>query len=154
VEIVSQILEKTGLNADWLELEVTESVAMQDIEHTIPNVRRLTDLGINFSIDDFGTGYSSLSHLKELPLHKLKIDKSFIRDITMDHDDQTIVNAIISMAHSMKLRVVAEGVETVEQLSLLRSQGCDEVQGFIGSRPLRTEELEQFIKSNGHLQSI
>jgi diguanylate cyclase (GGDEF)-like protein/PAS domain S-box-containing protein len=152
VEMISQVLQETGLDPEWLELEVTENVAMEDIEHTLPNVRKLTDLGISFSIDDFGTGYSSLSHLKKLPLHKLKIDKSFISDITVDHDDQIIVNAVISVAHSMELRVVAEGVETEEQLSLLRLSGCDEIQGYLGSYPLPSGEYEDFMKRAGHLQ--
>jgi diguanylate cyclase (GGDEF)-like protein/PAS domain S-box-containing protein len=152
VELISRVLQETELDPEWLELEVTENIAMQDIEHTIPNVRKITDLGINFSIDDFGTGYSSLSHLKRLPLHKLKIDKSFIHDITVDHDDQIIVNAVISLAHSMELRVVAEGVETEEQLSLLRSSGCDEIQGFLGSPPLPWGEYEDLLKKNPLLQ--
>lgn len=151
VERVSEILRKSGLAPQWLELEVTETIAMEDVEHTIPSVRKLTEMGINFSIDDSGTGYSSLSHLKRLPIQKLKIDKSFIRDIAVDPDDRAIVNAIISMAHSMSLRVVAEGVETQEQLWLLHASWCDEIQGYLGSHPLSAEEYEHFISKNGDL---
>ncbi|MBZ0157399.1 MAG: EAL domain-containing protein [Alphaproteobacteria bacterium] len=147
-ETVSRALQETGLDPKWLAIEVTETIAMGDIEQTISNLKKLSALGIHFSIDDFGTGYSSLSYLKRLPIRKLKIDKSFIRDMTLDTDDQAIVNAIISMAHSMDLKVVAEGVETGEQLSLLRSMGCDEVQGYVGSHPVPAEEYEHLLKTN------
>ncbi|MFO0751989.1 MAG: EAL domain-containing protein [Thermodesulfovibrionales bacterium] len=150
-EMVSRVLRETGLQPEWLVLEVTETIAMGDIEQTLSNLKKLSALGIHFSIDDFGTGYSSLSYLKRLPLRKLKIDKSFIKDITEDADDQAIVKAIISLAHSMDLRVVAEGVETGEQLAFLRSGGCDEVQGYLGSFPLTREEYEHLLRSDGHL---
>ncbi|MDP1705585.1 MAG: EAL domain-containing protein [Sulfurimicrobium sp.] len=140
-DMVSQALNDSGLAPEWLELEVTESILIQDLQATITTLRQLDTLGILISIDDFGTGYSSLSYLKHLPISKIKIDRSFVRDICSDPDDAAITNAVISLGHSLKLRVVAEGVETLAQLEYLRAQGCDEVQGFYFSRPLPAEEF-------------
>ncbi|MFO0752108.1 MAG: EAL domain-containing protein [Thermodesulfovibrionales bacterium] len=108
-ELIARILHETGLSSRWLELEITETIVMEDVEVTIPLLTRLVDMGIRFSIDDFGTGYSSLSYLKKFPVHKLKIDKSFIRGLPDDPDDGSIVTAVIALAHNMNLDVVAEG---------------------------------------------
>ncbi|MFZ5998678.1 MAG: EAL domain-containing protein [Nitrospirota bacterium] len=144
-DMVSAILQETGLHPQFLEIEITENIAMRDIERTIPQLHRLTEMGVNFSIDDFGSGYSSLGHLKNLPVHRLKIDKSFIRGLIARYEDRAIVKAVVVMAHNLKMRVVAEGVETEEELSFLRATGCDEAQGFIVSEPLPAEEFEQYI---------
>lgn len=144
-EMVARILRDTCLKPEWLELEITESIAMRDVGNTILNMIRLTGMGIRFSIDDFGTGYSSLSYLKKLPIHKLKIDRTFIRGLTADPDDQAIVNAVIAMAHSLKLEVVAEGVETEDQLAFLHSSGCDGIQGYLFGEPLRAERFAELI---------
>lgn len=126
----------------WLELEITESTAMQSIENTVAILEQLSQLGIQISIDDFGTGYSSLNYLKKFPLTRLKIDRSFIQDIVEDPDDAEIVKAIVAMAHSLKLEVVAEGVENEEQLMYLRSIECDHVQGYLFSKPLPSNEFD------------
>jgi EAL domain-containing protein (putative c-di-GMP-specific phosphodiesterase class I) len=118
---------------------------MAHVEETIASMKKLTNLGVHFSIDDFGTGYSSLNHLKRLPIEKLKVDKSFIHDIATDADDRAIITAVTVMAHSMKLKVVAEGVETPGQLTFLRTLECDEMQGFLYSRPVPAEELEMMM---------
>ncbi|MBZ0154696.1 MAG: EAL domain-containing protein [Alphaproteobacteria bacterium] len=145
VEMVSGVLRETRLKPEHLEIEITESTAMGDIDLTIPTMIQLTGIGIQLSIDDFGTGYSSLSYLKKLPIQKLKIDKSFIRDLTTDHDGRAIVNAVIALAHSLKLKVVAEGVETQEQMDYLYVSGCNEIQGYLFSRPLPPEELQKLL---------
>ena len=142
---VSQILDETGVLPECLHLEVTESVAMHNIERTAERLKELSEMGVHIYIDDFGTGYSSLNYLKRLPIECLKIDKSFIRDIAGDSDDRTIISAVTAMAHKMRLRVIAEGVETQEQFSFLRFAGCDEVQGFLFSEPLPAENFEELI---------
>jgi diguanylate cyclase (GGDEF)-like protein len=146
VEIVSETLEKTGLNPEYLGIEITESVIMQDVKSTIAKLKKLHDMGICLSIDDFGTGYSSLSYLKLFPIDFLKIDRSFVFNITSDSTDAAIAASVILLAHSMELKVVAEGVETSEQLELLRGQGCDYVQGFLFSKPLAAEEFVPFFE--------
>ncbi|MCL5236503.1 MAG: EAL domain-containing protein [Nitrospirae bacterium] len=148
VEMVSQVLKETGLDSKCLDIEITESTAMQNIEATIPKLAELSSLGIQFAIDDFGTGYSSLGYLKKLPIQKLKIDKSFISDLAKDPDYKTIVQAVIVMAHNLKLKVVAEGVENEEQLAFLRSSKCDEMQGYLYSRPLLPGEFEKLLRKN------
>ncbi|MBZ0157662.1 MAG: EAL domain-containing protein [Alphaproteobacteria bacterium] len=149
VELVLQVLHETGLRPEFLELEITESTAMQNIELTIPNLARLNEMGVRFSIDDFGTGYSSLSYLKKLPIQKLKIDKSFIRSLMKDPDYKAIVTAVIAMAHNLKLKVVAEGVENREQFMFLDENKCDAVQGYFFSEPLPAEEFEALMASDG-----
>jgi diguanylate cyclase (GGDEF)-like protein len=147
VETVSYALAKSGLAPRYLELEITESVLMQNPAEAIGMLAQLARMGVNLSIDDFGTGYSSLNYLKRFPIHKLKIDQTFIRDISIDSDAAAIVHAIIALAHSLRLRVVAEGVEKQEQLNFLRVIGNDEYQGFLHSKPLPARELERHLAS-------
>jgi diguanylate cyclase (GGDEF)-like protein len=144
-EHISQILEETGLSPEYLGLEITESVIMQDVKSTIAKLKELQNMGISLSIDDFGTGYSSLSYLKLFPIDNLKIDRSFVFSITTDSTDVAISASVVLLAHSMDLKVVAEGVETEEQLQVLREQGCDYVQGFLFSRPIAAEEFVPFF---------
>jgi diguanylate cyclase (GGDEF)-like protein/PAS domain S-box-containing protein len=147
VETVGRILRETGMPALRLELEITESVIIHHSEEVNARFQALGDMGVRISIDDFGTGYSSLSYLKRLAIHQLKIDQSFVRDISSDPDDAAIVSAIIAIAHSLDLDVVAEGVETSEQLAYLRSLGCDTAQGYLFSRPLPAEDFERLLAS-------
>jgi len=136
VETVQRILAETGLPPEFLELELTESTIMRNAGETIAALQQFKRMGISLSVDDFGTGYSSLSYLKRFPLDTLKIDASFVRDITDDADDRSITTPIIAMAHGLGLKVIAEGVKTESQLAFLRKHGCDEVQGFLFSKPL------------------
>ncbi|NJN95338.1 MAG: EAL domain-containing protein [Anaerolineales bacterium] len=150
-ELVETILHETGLPAGALGLEITESAAMLSQDLSILPLTKLSELGLLISIDDFGIGYSSLSRLKSLPVNKLKIDQSFTRDITTDSDDRAIIRAIIAMAHSLKLKVVAEGVETAEQLSFLRQQNCDEIQGHFFSPALSAAALTELLQEGPYL---
>lgn len=145
VETVKSALVETGLPPRCLDLEITETNAMQNAEATISTLRELKALGVRVSIDDFGIGYSSLSYLKRLPIDTLKIDQSFVRDITTDPDDAAIATAVIALAHTLKLRVVAEGVETEEQLAFLTARSCDRMQGYLFSHPLPPEECTVFL---------
>jgi diguanylate cyclase (GGDEF)-like protein len=138
---VTEALEASGLEPRRLELEITESNAMQNAQQAIHTLRELKSLGVRLSIDDFGTGYSSLSLLKQFPIDTLKIDQSFIRDITTDPDDAAIATAVIALAHTLKLKVVAEGVETREQLDFLAARGCDRTQGYYLSPPVPAERV-------------
>jgi EAL domain-containing protein (putative c-di-GMP-specific phosphodiesterase class I) len=142
---VARALAETQLAPESLELELTESITMRHVETSITMLLELRGMGVRLSIDDFGTGYSSLSHLQRFPLNMLKIDQSFIRDVTSNSANASITRAIISLAHSMNLSVLAEGVETEEQLALLRRQGCDEVQGHYFGRPMSAEEFTQLF---------
>ncbi|PZP57431.1 MAG: hypothetical protein DI596_09255, partial [Azospira oryzae] len=151
VEKVTGILRETGLDPDRLELEITESVVMDQVEEALATLARLRALGVRLAIDDFGTGYSSLSQLKRLPLSVLKIDKSFVDGIPSDPDDVTIVTTILSMAHAMKLKVVAEGVETGVQLAFLRQHRCDEMQGYFFSKPLPAEAAQALLREGRRL---
>lgn len=146
LEIVSAALERSGLPAHCLELELTESILLQDMAATTRNLRALKALGVKLSIDDFGTGYSSLSYLKRLEIDKLKIDRSFVEDIRTHGDGASIVNAIIQLGHILQLEVIAEGVETQAQLKFLRSAGCDAAQGYWFSRPIEAEQLVEWIR--------
>ncbi len=146
-ELVGRILAEEQLPPHLLELELTEGVAMTDPLGAIAVMNRLHELGVQMSIDDFGTGYSSLSYLKKFQVYKLKIDQSFVRDITDDPEDKAIVGAIISMARSLDMQTIAEGVETEGQLAFLRERGCDEVQGYHFSRPLQPEAFLDFVKN-------
>jgi diguanylate cyclase (GGDEF)-like protein/PAS domain S-box-containing protein len=145
VKTVSRILEETGCSPAFLELEITESIIMENPEAAAETLQQLSDMGVSLAIDDFGTGYSSLSYLKRFPINALKIDRSFVRDITTDADDAAIAKAVIALAHSMKLTVIAEGVETVEQLDFLRQQRCDQMQGYFLSRPIAADQIEKLL---------
>jgi EAL domain-containing protein (putative c-di-GMP-specific phosphodiesterase class I) len=140
-DMVEQVLAETKLDPHWLELEVTEGIMLQDVDHVITTLRRLSALGVHLSIDDFGTGYSSLSYIKKLPINTLKIDRSFVSDITVNPDDEAIATAVITMAASLRLNVIAEGVEQEEQARLLDSLHCCEMQGYFFSEPLSAEEF-------------
>ncbi len=144
-EIVVDALNSSGLDCDGLELEVTESMLMNDPKVTIATLRKLKEAGLKISIDDFGTGYSSLSYLKQFPIDSLKIDRSFVRDVTSNPDDAAIATAIILMGHSLKLNVVAEGVETESQLAFLRVLQCNEIQGFLFSPPVPAEKAAELL---------
>jgi diguanylate cyclase (GGDEF)-like protein len=146
VEMVADILDETGLEPQYLKLEITESLAMTNADSAIEKLHDLRSLGIRIAIDDFGTGYSSLGYLKKFPIDTLKIDRSFVGDIPADGDDVAIVTAIIAMAHNLKIDVVAEGVETDEQLQFLREQSCDAMQGYLFSKPVPAEQFERFLK--------
>jgi EAL domain-containing protein (putative c-di-GMP-specific phosphodiesterase class I) len=144
-EIVVQVLHETSLAPEFLELELTESSVMSDAAAAIEVLTRLKTMGVTILVDDFGTGFSSLSYLKRLPIDALKIDQSFVRDLTTDPDDASLIMAIITLAHNLRLRVVAEGVETEEQLRFLHLLRCDEIQGFMFSKPLPADGLERLL---------
>jgi predicted signal transduction protein with EAL and GGDEF domain len=142
---IAQVLEETGLDPRCLQLEITEGVAMQDVDFTIAVLRELREMGVGIAIDDFGTGYSSLSYLKVLPVNAVKIDRSFVRDLTVDPNDAAIASSIIAMAHNLKLEVIAEGVETEEQLAFLKGRDCDEMQGFLFSKAVPAEAVAKML---------
>ncbi len=149
--VVAKILNDTRLDPRYLDLELTEGTVMQNAEDTIATLHSLKEMGIRLSIDDFGTGYSSLSYLKRFPLHTLKVDRSFVKDLTKDADDEAITHAIIAMASSLGLKVIAEGVETEDQLRFLASRGCDEMQGYLFSPPLSASKITELLQSNSNL---
>ncbi|HVF39440.1 MAG TPA: bifunctional diguanylate cyclase/phosphodiesterase, partial [Gemmatimonadaceae bacterium] len=144
-DIIKRVLDQQGADPRLIELELTESLLMVNTEEAVRTLTYLKSLGLKLSIDDFGTGYSSLSYLKRFPIDALKIDRSFIDEITTDVDDATITRAVIGMAHNLGLKVVAEGVETEAQLSFLSANGCDEAQGFYFARPQPAAELAQWL---------
>ncbi len=150
---VADTLLRYQLDASWLELEITESTLMHDFERVTTIMDRITELGVSLSLDDFGTGYSSLSYLKRFPIHTLKIDRSFTTGIPSDPSDCAIAGTIISMARQLNLRVIAEGVETLEQLEFLREAGCDEVQGYLYSKPVPAFDFERSLRENWLLVS-
>ncbi|AFZ23850.1 diguanylate cyclase (GGDEF) domain-containing protein [Cylindrospermum stagnale PCC 7417] len=154
VEIVSQVLQETGLEASYLELEVTESFLMADIQQSIKTLEKLRELGISLALDDFGTGYSSLNYLKRLPVNKLKIDRSFVQDVMSNPDSAAVTDAIIALAKSLRLKITAEGVETQEQLEYLQMRGCHEAQGFYFSRPVATDTIPQMLKKSSQQLEI
>lgn len=143
--VIKAVLKETGLSPDCLELEITEGIMMGDNKAAMEFLTRMHKLGVQMSIDDFGTGFSSLNYLKNLPVSKLKIDQSFVRDIGSDESDAAIVRSIISLGHRLDMKVIAEGVETLEQIDFLRIRGCDEVQGYFFSRPLAADDFIRFI---------
>ncbi|MDP3266690.1 MAG: EAL domain-containing protein [Sulfuricurvum sp.] len=149
-DLITSILEETGLPPQYLEIELTEGIAMSNPQVAIDTMNNLHECGIRMSIDDFGTGYSSLSYLKKFKVYKLKIDQSFVSDISTDPEDKAIVSAIINMARSLELQTIAEGVETLEQLEFLREQGCDEIQGYYYSKPLLPEAFAAFAKERNN----
>jgi diguanylate cyclase (GGDEF)-like protein/PAS domain S-box-containing protein len=145
IETVAGALERSGLPPHLLELELTESILLQDVENTLDTVRQLKALGVRLSIDDFGTGYSSLSYLKRFAVDRLKIDRSFVHDVNTDPDSAAIVRAVIQLARSLRLGIIAEGVETEAQLAFLRDEGCEDVQGYLLSRPLAPAALKAYL---------
>jgi diguanylate cyclase (GGDEF)-like protein len=145
VDTIRSAIDDAGIHPSSLEVEITESNAMQNAENTMYTLRELKNLGVRISMDDFGTGYSSLNYLKRFPIDTLKLDKSFINDVTTDPSDASIVSAVIQMAHSLRLNVVAEGVEREEQLDFLVGQKCDTIQGYYFSQPLPVDQLESFV---------
>ncbi len=152
--VLLDIFQKSGLDPGIgaLELELTESLLMNNVEVTVDTLNKLHEIGIQLSIDDFGTGYSSLSYLKRFPISSLKIDQSFVRDLASNKDDAAIVTAIIALGHSLGLKVIAEGVETVEQLTFLRKMKCDQMQGYLFSRPLPAAEMTRLLQSGKTLE--
>ena len=153
-ESVRDALAESGLPADRLELELTESVLMRNVERVIATLSELRQLGVRFSVDDFGTGYSSLSYLKRFPIDAVKVDRSFVQDITANPDDASITRAVITMAHNLKLKVIAEGVETEGQLSLLIANHCDQIQGYFFSRPVEAGEMEKILADRCRIPSL
>jgi diguanylate cyclase (GGDEF)-like protein len=152
IATITNILAETGLSPAALEVEITESIAIKDLDLAIGILESLREIGVKISLDDFGTGYSSLATLKHLPLDRLKIDRSFIRELRANTVDAGIVKTIVDLGHQLNLNVVAEGVETVEQLEFLRSINCDTVQGFLFSRPLPAVDLEMAIANRSYWQ--
>ena len=148
VEQVHQILSRNAINPNRLKLELTESLVLDDIDDTILKMVDLRKIGVRFSMDDFGTGYSSLSSLKKLPLDQLKIDQSFVSDISIDQDDATIVETIIAMANKLNIEVIAEGVETEAQRFFLERHDCQLYQGYLFSKPVSIEEFELLLNKN------
>lgn len=148
IDLIDQVLQETGLNPGRLELELTESILMDNTQGAISTLVDFKVRGIHLAIDDFGTGYSSLSYLKFIPLDRLKIDRSFVRDIVEDPDDASIVVAIIGLSHSLGLKVIAEGVETAEQMAFLKEKGCDEVQGYYMARPLPPSKVAELLQES------
>jgi EAL domain-containing protein (putative c-di-GMP-specific phosphodiesterase class I) len=149
VRAVEQALRDAGLPAEFLELELTESMVMHDPETVIATLEQLEALGVQLSIDDFGTGYSSLSYLKRFPVASLKIDQSFVRELGQDDNAAAIVKAVISLGHSLEMKVIAEGVETEKQMSFLLANHCDAMQGFLFSRPLEADEFITLLEREG-----
>jgi diguanylate cyclase len=153
VEMIRDALDQAGLEAQFLEVELTESAVMNDPEESIEILERLSKMGVLVSVDDFGTGYSSMSYLRRFPIDKLKIDRGFITDVMSRPEDASIVRAIISLAHSLKLKVVAEGVESVDQLEFLKTLGCDQYQGYFFSPALPAAKFEQLVRSRPQLKA-
>ena len=151
-DTIKRVLDEQQVDPRLIEVEITESSLMSNLEDTALILKYVGDLGVGLSIDDFGTGYSSLAYLKRFPFDVLKVDRSFVKDLTTDADDATITRALISMAHNLGLKVVAEGVETEDQLAFLVEHGCDEIQGFYFSRPLIPEECGSWIKEGRYLR--
>ena len=144
--LISRILRQAGLDARYLDIEITESMLIEDIERTAATLGAIREMGVSVSLDDFGTGYSSLSYLRSLPIDTIKIDQAFIENVTTDPDSAAIVQSIIAMAHKLKLKVVAEGVETIEQLAFLARQDCEQIQGYYFSKPLPEDEFRNFLQ--------
>ncbi|MDC4227281.1 MAG: EAL domain-containing protein [Candidatus Manganitrophus sp.] len=150
-DTVTRALNETGMAPEYLELEITESILMGKETSILQMLRKLTDMGIQLSIDDFGTGYSSLAYLRRFPIAKLKVDQLFIRNLTTDPNDAVIARTVVGMAHSLHLKALAEGVETEAQLAYLRSVGCDQMQGYLFSRPLPAQEATKLLAQKKRL---
>ncbi len=150
IDRVVNALQESGLEASYLELELTESLIMQDIDLAVATMNELQHLGVQISIDDFGTGYSSLSALKRFPVARLKIDKSFINDVAEDENDQAVASAVISLGQKLKMRVIAEGVETDDQIAFLLKNNCDEMQGYHFSKPVSARDIEKLLNAPGN----
>ena len=146
-----QTIQENNFDISWLELEVTEGQVMQNPELSIKKLKRLSDMGISIAIDDFGTGYSSLAYLKKLPLSKIKIDRSFIKDIPDDEDDIAITKAIIAIAKSLHLSIIAEGVETKEQKEFMLTNDCKKIQGYYYSQPLNKEHMQKLLEESSEI---
>jgi EAL domain-containing protein (putative c-di-GMP-specific phosphodiesterase class I) len=143
-KLIKEVLQETNMRPQLLDIEITESIAMED--NSIGMLNELSEMGVRTSIDDFGTGHSSLGSLKRFPINDLKIDKSFIKDITVDPDTEAIIRAIIAMAHTLKIKVIAEGVETEEQLAFLQLNQCDEAQGYLFSPAVPEEKFTKLLR--------
>jgi EAL domain-containing protein (putative c-di-GMP-specific phosphodiesterase class I) len=148
LEMIAGVVKETGAAPAKIELELTESIAMQQADSAVSVFRQLKAMGFRLSIDDFGTGYSSLAYLKRFPLDTLKIDRAFVKDLAEGSDHAAIPLAIIAMAHGLNLHVLAEGVETQEQLAILREHGCDAIQGYLFSQPLSSDLVEQLVRTH------
>jgi len=153
VSDVTETLDKSGANPELLELEITEGLLLQDVEQIIPKMEALRALGVSFAIDDFGTGYSSLSYLQRLPINVLKIDQSFVRDMPLRRSSEAIVRTIIQMGESLGLEVIAEGVETEQQRTMLAQRGCFQYQGYLFGRPIPIDALEREVLSSDPVPS-
>ncbi len=151
VDIIRRVLQATGMPAELLELELTESAIMEDVGESVSRLQAIHDLGVQFAVDDFGTGYSSLAYLKRFPIRCLKIDRSFVKDVTTDANDAAIAQAIVALAEMMRISVVAEGVETRDQLAMIRSFGCHELQGFLFCGPLPPDEMLALLREGRRL---
>lgn len=154
IQLIKGTLETTGLDPKLLCLEITENVAMKNVNYIVETIDKLRELGVRISIDDFGTGYSSLSYLKRFRVHTLKIDQSFIQELTTDEENAAIVTALIAMSHKMNIKALAEGVETKAQLEFLQRYGCDEIQGYLFSTPLPASDFEHMIRTNRNLSEV
>ncbi|MFL0247203.1 sensor domain-containing protein [Candidatus Clostridium stratigraminis] len=154
LETIKAVLEDTKLDPTYLEIEITESIIMKDLDFSIYVLNKIREMNIHVSLDDFGTGYSSLNYLKKLPIDALKIDKSFVGNINIDAKDEIITKAVIELAHNMGLEVVAEGVESVNQLSFLKHHECDKVQGFLYSKPLSSKDFEKKLRKLAKVYAV
>jgi EAL domain-containing protein (putative c-di-GMP-specific phosphodiesterase class I) len=146
VKLIYDVIEETGINPKKLELEITETVALDDIEYTISTIQELKKIGVSFSLDDFGTGYSSMNYLKRLPVSNLKIDRSFLSTVMEDQCDQKIIQAIITLARNLDLHVIAEGVESFDQEVFLKEANCNKAQGYLYSKPVPKDKAVLFLK--------
>ncbi len=149
-DLIAGLKGRTGVNPEWMMLEITESSIMSNPETAFEIINRIDQMGFRFSIDDYGTGYSSLSYLKRMPLKELKIDRSFVKDILTDDSDAVIVNATINLAHNLGLQVTAEGVNDPAVLQKLRREGCDVVQGYLLARPMPVSAFEEWLSSEAN----
>ena len=152
VNMVSDVINDSGIDPTYLELEITESLLAENINKLLPRLEKLLELGTSLTIDDFGTGYSSLSYLTTFPVSTLKVDRAFVKDMASNKGDATLTHTIITMAHALQMKVVAEGIEDEEQLAMLRDFGCDIGQGYLFSKPITAKEMETLIETE-HLPS-